>query len=296
MSTKIPWCTETLNPFFGCTKVSPGCNSCYAEVMAKRLKGMGQSNYREVIENGHWSGDFNYDPDVMVKAYKWKKPRMIFVNSMSDTFHEYFSRQWILQIMNVVAMNPQHTFLILTKRAERMYGYFEGLEISSPLPNLWLGVTVENQEQANERVPYLLATPAAKRFVSVEPMLGKIDLINVWDHHYRLFSLKQLGFIDWVICGGESGPKARPMHPEWVRFLQIQCKVASTPFFFKQWGEWLPSYDFGARLDEFTERFPGDRILRRKHVFEDGQVMYRVGKKAAGAMLDGQLYKEYPNI
>lgn len=167
--------------------------------------------------------------------------------------------------------------------------YFESRTANSkPLENLWLGVTAEDQERANERIPYLLATPAAKRFVSVEPMLGPVDLVNVYQNSFP-GTPGQLGFIDWVICGGESGPGARPMHPDWVRVIQAQCHCCQVPFFFKQWGEWMPSYNYGERLSKFA-----GKKLPREYVFEDGIHMERVGKKAAGSRLDGKEYKQYP--
>jgi protein gp37 len=161
------------------------------------------------------------------------------------------------------------------------------------MKNVWLGVTAENQEQANKRVPLLLSTPAAKRFVSCEPLLGQIDLVNVYGSGHRAQGTEQLGFIDWVICGGESGPGARPMHPDWVRILQSECHCCSVPFFFKQWGEWLPAYDFDERLNELMKDFPKCRI-GKSHDFPDGTAMYKIGKRAAGSLLDGKEYKEYP--
>jgi protein gp37 len=232
-----------LNPFFGCTKISPGCNECYAELMAARLKEMGQPYYREVIERGHWSGDFNVNLDVMNKALHWVKPRMIFINSMSDTFHEYFLFEWIDKIIDVIKQTPRHTYLILTKRPERMLEYFT-VHAPEKLPNLWIGVTAENQEQASKRIPILIKIPAAKRFVSIEPMLESIDLTGYYFTHsngsYAFKNVPESGrtkwidLLDWVICGCESGPRRRTMDIEWVRYLKNQCVRSNVPFFFKQ--------------------------------------------------------------
>jgi protein gp37 len=184
---------------------------------------------------------------------------------------------------------PHHLYLILTKRSQRALKFTQwfaketamvGGEIFPVLPHIWFGVTTENQEEANRRIPILLSIPAAKRFVSIEPMLGAIDFLGGPK-------------VDWVICGGESGNGARPMHPDWVRSLRDQCKNSGTSFFFKQWGEWLPSYDFGERLEELIDTFPKCRI-GKDYIFEDGTHMYKIGKKAAGSLLDGKHFKQYP--
>ncbi len=332
MSTKIEWCTETWNPIIGCRKLSPGCDNCFALRMAKRLASIGIEGYENVVFGNYWSGKQYFNDVTILKPLSWRKPRMIFITSMGDIFH-LSNNQWIDKVMAIVALSPMHTFLVLTKRSRCLHAYFDRpkdlliqkwedaiyemglcdknddpdapacylhnrLQDEWPMKNLWLGVTAENQDRADERVPFLLATPAARRFVSVEPMLGSVDLVNVYEPPRPAATppaggentnLKQLGFIDWVICGGESGPGARPMHPDWVRFLQSECHCAGVPFFFKQWGEWLPSYNIGERLEEFKFK-----NLPREHVFEDGIHTYRVGKKAAGAHLDGKEYKEYP--
>jgi protein gp37 len=332
MSTKIEWCTETWNPVVGCTKVSPGCDNCYAERMARRIAGIASAplEYDSVIGSNGWTGVcfFNDSRTGLLKPLSWRKPRRIFIPSMGDLFFSEVNNTWRDWIMAIMALKPEHTFMILTKRPDAMKRYFEaskedlverwasatyemGLsdknddadacycyvhnraEKEWPFKNIWLGVTAEDQQRANERVPVLLSIPAAKRFVSVEPMLEKIDLVNVFGDRSPVTGGQQLGYIDWVICGGESGPGARPMHPDWARFLQIQCKTATVPFFFKQWGEWLPSYDFGERLDKLIKNFPKSRI-GKDHVFEDGIHMYKIGKKAAGALLDGKRYREYP--
>ncbi|MBA7475644.1 hypothetical protein ES707_11016 [subsurface metagenome] len=272
MSTKIEWTNETWNPIIGCQKCSPGCNHCYAERMAVRLAGNPKTSmdYSPVITNGHWNGTTMLRTEVLKKPFSWKTPRMIFVVSMGDLFHESVPFSWVDKVMTIIACNPQHTFQVLTKRPEIMKRWFDwqrpgwedpgmrgpeairyycwhnhGKKIKYggfwPLKNLWLGVTCENQEQTDKRIPILLQIPAEKRFVSIEPMIGPISfrwakwhpIKNTW----HLDGLKQL---DWVIVGGETGPGARPMHPAWVTQIREQCQESNTPFFFKSWGEWIP--------------------------------------------------------
>ena len=210
--TKIEWAEVSWNPITGCTKLSDGCLNCYAERMAKRLKAMGQPNYKNGFK-------VTYHPNVLNYPLKWKKSRMIFVNSMSDLFHEEVPIDFIKQIFEVMNQANWHIFQALTKRAERL------LEISSKLKwteNIWMGVTVENSKY-KERIELLKKTQAKVKFLSLEPLLGDLGTLN-------------LEGIDWVIVGGESGPNARPMKKEWVENILIQCRKQNVPFFFKQWG------------------------------------------------------------
>ena len=217
MSTqsKIEWTEQTWNPATGCTKVSPGCKHCYAESMAKRLQAMGTSGY----ENGF---KLSLMPDRLGQPLARKKPTMYFVNSMSDLFHEDIPETYLDQVFTVIQETPHHTYQILTKRAQRMRQYFSRRTVPY---NVWLGVTVEDQEHGLPRINELRQIPTTIRFLSVEPLLedlGKIDLTN----------------IHWVIVGGESGPKARPMKPDWVDNIHNYCKIYGAAFFFKQWGGW----------------------------------------------------------
>ena len=277
-TTKIQWTDSTWNPVTGCTKISEGCRNCYAEIMTRRLKAMGQEKYKEGFDKVVCHYEANKEP------FRWKKGRKIFVCSMSDLFHEDVPYEFINKVFNVIRFNPQHTFQILTKRSSRLF--FDVPDVFYP-DNLWLGVTVENQEQANERIPLLLRTTAKVKFVSIEPMLGPIDLTKIphfKDHldnqYYRdVLNQKSIsgdditnypGQLDWVICGGESGHKARPMHPDWVRSIRDQCMSANVPFFFKQWGGWAPD--------------------------GNDEVMTKPMAKRNKDWLDGQRHHEFPEI
>lgn len=211
-SSKIEWTESTWNPTTGCTKISSGCVNCYAEKMAMRLKAMGTPKY----SNGF---KVTLHEDCLSEPYSWKKPKVIFVNSMSDLFHEDIPFEFIEKVFKVMNENPQHIFQVLTKRAELLLEYSPKLNWTS---NIWMGVTVENFE-AKRRIDYLRQTTAAIKFLSCEPLisdLGKLDLEN----------------INWVIVGGESGPKSRPIKEDWVLDIFNQCKTIDIPFFFKQWG------------------------------------------------------------
>lgn len=193
MSTKIEWCNETLNPIIGCSKISAGCEYCYAEKMAlrkarKELADHKERYYSKVVDlkNLCWNDNIVFNEDVLYKPFHWKKPRRIFVNSMSDTFHKKVSFEWIDKIMNVIKYNPNHIFIVLTRRPEIMREYFENRKDKEVLKNLWLGVTVENQKYADKRIPILLNIPAILHFISAEPIMGNILLKETWLKKNRL--------------------------------------------------------------------------------------------------------------
>lgn len=259
-TTKIEWAESTWNPITGCTKISPGCKNCYAERMAKRLAG--RFGYPE------------YDPFAVTlhrdkfELPNWRKPRMVFVCSMGDLFHEDVTIGALTHVLDVIGQHPRHTFLILTKRPERIWPMFSGKHPASNkpdgpstwrymsegtiIPNVWLGVTAENQEQADKRIPVLLQIPAVKRFVSIEPMLGPVDLsdkLGDWTNCPecgRGVAIDEDGLcvscgadayhwgLDWVILGGETGPGWRNMDPQWARDVRDQCNAAGVPFFMKK--------------------------------------------------------------
>jgi len=223
-NSKIEWTETTWNPVTGCTKISTGCKNCYAERMAKRLQAAGVEKYRNGFEA-------TLHPNELERPLRWRKPRMIFVCSMSDLFHDDVPDDFIRSVFEVMQQASLHTFQVLTKRAERMADLLTRPDWPLP-PNVWVGVTAENQAMADRRIPHLLRIHRASvRFISAEPLLGPIDL----DRACCTFDQYAVG-IDWVIVGGESGPGARPMQPEWVRDIRDQCQAAGVPFFFKQWG------------------------------------------------------------
>jgi protein gp37 len=267
--TKIEWAEKTWNPITGCTKISEGCKNCYAERMSKRLAGRyGYPKDKPFAVTFH--------EDRLQEPLKWRNPSMIFVCSMGDLFHDDVETKWLDKVFAVMALCPQHTFLLLTKRPENMQKYITSknkfgdssickaindipaslgnrvgcLEI--PFSNVWLGVTAENQREANNRIPILLETPTIKRFVSIEPMLEfisldeldvyrsitqKIDSLSGYHFYPEKRATININKLDWIICGGETGQKARQMQVEWARNLRDQCKYAGVPFFFKKLGQ-----------------------------------------------------------
>lgn len=245
--SKIDWTDRTWNPIRGCSKVSEGCKNCYAELMAMRFCGPGEP-YHGVITNGRWNGEINRIYDKLEDPLRWTKPSMVFVNSMSDLFHENVPDDFIKEVFVIMARSPLQTFQVLTKRSSRMeqwFGSWAGheaareaaeLEVEWPLPNVWLGVSVETQDWAGDRIPGLLNVPAAVRFVSAEPLLEDLDLMLVEDPtEGGYFNALEQG-IDWVIVGCESGAalKRREMEEWWVRDLRRQCISTETAFFYKQ--------------------------------------------------------------
>lgn len=227
MPTKsnIEWTEMTWNPVTGCTKISQGCKHCYAERMAKRLTAMGSDRYRNGFK-------VTLHPDLLEVPMRWKKPRTVFVNSMSDLFHEDIPDDYIARVFDTMNRCPQHTFQVLTKRAERLPALARRLNWT---PNIWMGVSVEDARVA-DRIGYLRQTPASVRFLSLEPLIGPLEGLD-------------LEGISWVIVGGESGPRARPMKQAWVQSILRQCRAASVFFFFKQWG--------GVRKDMTGRRLNG---------------------------------------
>lgn len=247
-ATKIEWCDMVWNPITGCEKVSEGCENCWAERMHKRFS---KEPFHLV----------QFHPNRLEEPLKVKKPKKIFVCSMGDFFHPLAKLEWQANVLKVINHCPQHTFLFLTKRVGQM-DMFEYVCGGLNKKNIWLGVSAENQRTVVERVSTLINIPASLRFVSIEPMLGAVNLEPY------------LNNINWVICGGETGPGPciRPLHPDWVGDLRDQCMKAGVPFFFKQWGEWF-----------CFER-------ERDYHFS------RVGKKKAGNLLDGKVWDEFPKI
>ncbi len=357
--SKIEWTDRSdWNAIRGCTRISDGCVNCYAEAIAARFSGPGEPFHSFATRTpggSRWTGKVALIEERLMLPLRWRKPARVFVNSAFDLFHEAVPDDWIDMVFAVMALAPQHTFQVLTKRSKRMREWAsderdrmiarkcvdlwldrkttpgddwpvetvgdidrpDDLKLRAwPLPNVWLGVSAERQQEADERVPDLLVTPAAKRFVSAEPLLGPIDFTNINppDNGYggRAHGVDALskhnrvlrGVLDWVIAGGESGPNARPMHPDWARAIRDQCAGANVPFFFKQHGEWETVFDRDrddpdwrrcGRVLHATpdgqwlnlaggQGFHGDRVVR----------VNRVGKRRAGRLLDGVEHKAWP--
>lgn len=322
MPTKIEWCDEVWNPVSGCTPISEGCAHCYAKRMSKRLAG----------RCGYPADDpfmVTFHPDKFL-GDNWKDGCRVFVGSMCDLFHENinFRGPEMRRIFGTMTDFPRVFFILLTKRPQRMKDAMEDLFLrdGEAIPtNLFLGVSCENQARADERIPILLQIPAAVRWVSIEPMLGAVD-ISPWDRcdqcgrlrntfdpyndlgkpwthwacheHYNpdggCDGTYEENAIDWVVLGGETGPGARPMHPDWARSVRDQCQAAGVPFYFKQWGEWIQLRDNAAcRAGEFK----GQRIEVDQYSNPDQCrriTLCRVGSKASGHLLDGREWREMP--
>lgn len=371
--SKIEWTDATWTPITGCSLVSEGCRNCYAAgLAATRLKnhpsrvGLARKNADGVAK---FTGEVRFNEQWLDQPLRWRRGRKIFVCAHGDLFHESVPDEWIDRVFAVMALCPQHTFQVLTKRPERMRDYLspgrahpvglEALAVTAecyarnsksnvgdrcilqgdiahlkvwPLTNVWLGVSVEDQATADERIPLLLDTPAAKRFISAEPLLGPLDLYNGdpdprlggheatqtfigewWEPGDDLKGPVRYG-IDWVVVGGESGLNARPMHADWVRSLRDQCTEAQVPFFFKQWGEFR-EFDIGSsvpdEIDNDTEAADSIYACATNPSFltVDGchytsrndlpsetpcRLIECVGKKAAGHLLDGREHREFP--
>lgn len=225
--TQIEWTDSTWNPVAGCSIVTAGCTNCYAMEMAKRLEAMGVEKYagltRKTGERTVWNGVVREDREALAIPYRWRKPRKIFVNSMSDLFHEQVSDAFILDVWQVMRDTPQHNYQILTKRPDRM-AELVASQIEEVLPNVWLGTSIEDADVV-DRIEHLRKVPAAIRFISFEPLIGAVGAVDLMGIH-------------WAIVGGESGKAARPIREQWIDEIHAQCLSAGTAFFFKQWGTW----------------------------------------------------------
>lgn len=378
--TGIEWTDATWNPLRGCSRVSAGCQHCYAERVAARFSGPRQP-YEGLIhpKTGGWNGQIKLVPEALQIPYRWARPRRIFVNSMTDLFHEAVPFEYIAAVFWVMSVTTRHTYQILTKRPARMLEFFAWLldygcerdvlnsdlwplhhqhagwrmgdaiynashtipELAAipwipqhnkhrggydncgpgwPYQNVWLGVSVEDQATADERIPLLLQCPAAVRWISAEPLLGAVDLRRIttpglkvlgqadtrWidaltgtqynENHIFKGELPGDKRIDWVVSGGESGPGARPMHPDWARSLRNQCAAAGVPFLFKQWGEWGPVIyrePDGTRLLAMSST-KNETVLGDPRKPSSWVNMRRFGKKLSGRVLDGLLHDDYP--
>lgn len=253
----IQWTDATWNPVAGCSIVSPGCHNCYAAVMAARLEAMGQQKYAGTTKkvNGQvlWTGKINTDDAALSAPLKWRKPKRIFVNSMSDLFHEEVSDAYIEQVAQIMQLAHWHTYQVLTKRAERMAQLLATkLSFASTRGHIWWGVSVEDRNHGMPRIEFLRRAPAALRFLSIEPLLEDLGALD-------------LAGIGWVIVGGESGPGARPMNLAWARSLRDQCKAAGVPYFLKQLGALPESEDDDAKCSKAGTKYAlGVLLLKDK--------------------------------
>ena len=279
-NSSIEWTDATWNPVTGCTKISAGCDNCYAARFSERFRGV----LGHPFETGF---DLTLRPERLTQPLTWKRPRMIFVNSMSDLFHKDIPREHIAAVFDTMEKADWHVYQVLTKRSSLLQRFINDRykERKAP-PHMWFGVSVENA-LGSSRIAHLQKANASVRFLSVEPLIapvGKLDLTG----------------IDWVIVGGESGPHARPMHPDWARSLRNQCASAGVPFFFKQWGEWAPSYgaiNCNRRAVSVSDGSGFDistGVRARSIDLFDSCQMVRAGKKVSGALLDGVEHRAFP--
>lgn len=320
--TKIEWTDTVWNVVTGCTKIASGCKHCYAARMANRLRG----------RCGYPADDpfrVTLHPDRLEQPLRWRKPRMVFVCSMGDLFHDDVPDYFIAAVFGVMAATPQHTYQVLTKRPDRMRDLLSRINTDD---NVCLGTSASTQRDLDANVPLLLSTPAAVRFVSLEPLLRPIDLVDMIDSSSATDGTALMGDgrnrgLDWVIVGGESGPRARPMHPQWVRAIRSQCVEAGVTFFFKQWGEYAPGrwwcdsesdlmielengqfFDLEDMFNEDHQQQRDEWLAKNFHEVSSssswcdpltcygGKCMVRVGKKAAGRELDGRTWDQIPEV
>lgn len=331
--TKIEWADHTFNPWWGCQEVSPACDNCYAKALDKRTGGdhWGAGKPRRRTSATNWKQPIKWNRDAEIKITAWEKfketqpgltdaqlleqgfvkpqrPR-VFCASMADVFDNEVPQEWRSDLFVLIAATPHLDWLLLTKRIGNAIPMLRASIGDSFFPsheNIWLGITVCNQEEVDRDVFKLLKIPAAKRFLSIEPLLGQIDLTNVKSEnsghgHHEFSPIVTMNAlqrphgtlsVDWVICGGESGSKARPMHPMWVYSLQEQCQSAGVPFFFKQWGEWFPVGSEPNEAQRLIFLYGGSNA--RCYAWPDGESMVWAGKKNAGRLLDGQEWNEVP--
>ena len=312
--SNIEWTDHTFNPWEGCQKVGPGCDNCYAEVRNARFSGGQSVNWgpaaprrRTSERNRNLPLKWNAEHAAFFAGHG--RRQRVFCASLADVFDNAVPGEWRADLFDLILRTPNLDWLLLTKRIGNVHGMLPPTvnDFGSVYPNVWLGATIVNQEEADRDIPKLLQTPAAVRFLSMEPLLGPValpfDRLNEWNFlavsHQQPHAARS---IDWVIVGGESGPHARPMHPEWPRSLRDRCSTAGVPFFFKQWGEWLPTdcctdatAMLPARLTVYVNchgnfHDGSDGI----DFFNDDQKTAWVGKKAAGRLLDGQTWSETP--
>lgn len=331
-NTKIEWCDHTFNPWEGCQKVGPGCDHCYAETRNARFAGGTAINWgpgapRRRTSASNWNKPRAWNAKADAFFAEHGRRQRVFCASLADVFDNAVDPQWRADLFALIHATPNLDWLLLTKRIGNVPDMLVQLSHGSdpdltlldmmPLPNVWIGATITSQAEAGRDIPKLLAVPAAKRFLSMEPLLGSVNLTPfLWSKASTSdwmgdppdptdpnqgHPLMRITGIDWVIVGGESGPGARPMHPEWARSLRDQCQAAGTPFLFKQWGEWMPGSQLtsnGKIMSQSPESWTdgGGDTFKFPMAALDGSDggSYRVGKKTAGRFLDGRSWDGFP--
>jgi protein gp37 len=302
-NSNIEWCDHTFNPWIGCTKVGPGCDHCYAEaLMDKRMHQVswGSGAQRKRTSPANWKMPQRWNNQHEAFQSLHGRRQRVFCASLADVFDNEVNREWRDDLATLIASTPNLDWLLVTKRIGNAGAMLGEMFLDGPPDNIWIGATVVNQTEADRDVPKLLATPARVRFLSIEPMLGRIRIEPATDKS------DVPGTVDWVIVGGESGPQARPMHPDWAREVRDECEAFGVPFLFKQWGEHLggelcpnPAYpgDPGAwRLDPAGRRWH-DPYEAAKPRSEWAPITFmQVGKKAAGRLLDGVEHNGFPEV
>lgn len=305
-NSKIEWCDHTFNPWIGCTKVSDGCKHCYAEALMDKRWGKvqwGPAGTRVRTKPSYWKQPLIWDAKAKAEG---RRPK-VFCASLADVFEDRSELlPWREDLFALIDQTPHLDWLLLTKRPENVESMVAEMTAGhlniQDWDNIWLGTSVENQAAADERIPHLAAIPVAVRFLSMEPLLGPVDLGVDSDLAVKMMDRRAfpLDYIDWVIIGGESGQKARPMNPAWVRLLRDHCIDAGVPFFFKQWGEWLSQ-------DQMTDDFYYDRVavydpesvggvsrFKCDNLLQGADLLWRVGKANAGRLLDGVVWSQFP--
>jgi protein gp37 len=318
-NSKIEWTDHTFNPWEGCQKVGPGCDHCYAETRNARFGGGVAVNWgpgapRRRTSSANWRKPLAWNAAHAEFFAEHGRRQRVFCASLADVFDNAVDPAWRADLFRLIRSTPNLDWLLLTKRignARQMIDDARDADALGPVwpwENVWLGATIVNQEEADRDVPKLLAVPARVRFLSMEPLLGAVDLrlearndVARWDSLGRDLPLRR---IDWVIVGGESGREARPMHPDWARDLRDQCEVAGVPFLYKQWGEWAPGENCGGMptrtertADWFAGKWTFSTITPSAHEglhTDDEPTLYRIGKKVAGRHLDGRTHDEFP--
>lgn len=321
-NTKIEWTDHTFNPWEGCQKAGPGCDHCYAETRNARYSGGQAINWgpgapRRRTSSGNWNKPLAWNANHEAFFAEHGRRQRVFCASLADVFDNAVDPQWRADLFALIMKTPHLDWLLLTKRIGNVKSMLAEIALDEeaywplseemPLPNVWIGATIVNQEEAERDIPKLLAVPAKVRFLSMEPLLGPVDLTGEYlkaklgeypfkglpaEHRTQLLEM-----LDWVIVGGESGPGARPMHPAWARSLRDKCQAAGTAFLFKQWGDWMPGEKDGDTVKlSFPIDGPHGPANPEFYDWPDGACAARVGKKAAGRLLDGRTWDEFPLI